>query len=161
MGALVIGSAYAALRETPPPLREETPVLPAIEAWQPAATLSQAQVINVLQGPAMAVREKAASSVAIETEKDVPSSSLEGPSSESRSSASRSYESRSSESPSFVAPPPESREVIIDDSKMYPPTTAPTPYPDPTTTPPDAVAPPGAGPSTSTPQLDSENPYQQ
>ena len=154
MGALVIGSAYAALRETPPPLREETPVLPAIEAWQPAATLSQAQVINLLQGPAMSVREKAASSVATETERDVPSSSFEGSSSESRSS-----ESRSSESPSFVAPPPESREVIIDDSKMYPPT--PAPYPDPTTTPPDAVAPPVTGPSTSTPQLDSENPYQE
>ena len=155
MGALMIGGAYAALREAPPPLLEETPALPPIEVWQPAATLSQAHVINVVQGPAMSVPEKTGASVAseTETEADVPSASFEAPSSQSPS-----FESPSSQSPS-LAPPPSSasREVIIDDSKTYPAT--PAPYPNPTSTPPDAVAPPVADTPASTPPLDTENPY--
>jgi hypothetical protein len=35
----------------------------------------------------------------------------------------------------------------------------PLPYPDPTTTPPDAIAPPDVGPQGPTPLLDPENPY--
>jgi hypothetical protein len=153
MAALAIGGAYAAVHEAPPPLLEETQALPPIEAWQPTATLSQAQVINVLQGPAMSVPEKTGTSVASETEQDVPSTSFEAPSSQSPS-----FEAPSSASPSLAPPPSESREVIIDDSKLYPPT--PAPYPNPTTTPPDAVAPPVTDPSTATPPpLDTENPY--
>ena len=152
MGALVIGGAYAAVHETPPPLLEETQALPPVEAWQPTATLSQANVINVLQGPAMSVPEKTGASRASETEEDAPSTSFDAP-----SSPSSSFESRSSGSPSLAPPPSESREVIIDDSKMHPPT--PAPYPNPTTTPPDAVAPPVVDPPTVTPPLDTENPY--
>jgi hypothetical protein len=156
MGALVLGGAYAALRETPPPLREETPALPPIEGWQPAATLSQAHVINVLQGPAMSVPEKTRAFVASETEADVPSTLFGAPS----SSQSPSFEAPSSQSPSLAPPPSsESREVIIDDSKMYPPTATPAPYPNPTTTPPDAVAPPATDPPASTAPGDPENPY--
>jgi hypothetical protein len=159
MGALVIGSAYAAFRETPAPLLEDTPALPPIATWQPDLTVSQAHVINVLQGPAMSVPEKAGTTVAAEAEEDVPPSSFEAPSSKARS-----FDSPPPESPSFASPPPESREVIIDDSKMYPPTSTPAPYPNPTTTPPDAVAPPVTNPavtnpSPSAPPLDTENPY--
>jgi hypothetical protein len=38
---------------------------------------------------------------------------------------------------------------------------APVPYPNPTTTPPDAIAPPDTAPQTPTPALDPENPYQE
>ena len=66
---------------------------------------------------------------------------------------------------------PESREVIIDDSKLYPlddskryPRTAPpeqppVTYPNPVTTPPDAIAPPATNPAEPAPTLDPENPY--
>lgn len=156
LGALVIGSAYAAFRESPPQLLEATPALPPVATWQPNATLSQAHVINALHGPAMSVPEQDATSAAIETESGAPSTS-----SELRSSELRSSQSPPPESPSFASPPPESREVIIDDSKLYPPTSPPAPYPNPTTTPPDAVAPPVTGPATSTPPLDPENPYRE
>jgi hypothetical protein len=166
MGALVLGSAYAASRETPPPMAE-TPALPPLENWQPDPTVIQARVMNVLQGPALSVPEKAAPFMDAETAGDVPatSASSESPSFESRAPESRAPESRA----------PESREVIIDDSKMYPPTPTPAPYPNPTTTPPDAIAPPEAAPaspapapvpgldpapSAHVPGLDPENPYQ-
>jgi hypothetical protein len=145
MGALVIGSAYAALRETPPPLVEETPALPPLENWQPDPALTRAHVLKGLQGPAMSVPEKAASFA----ESEVGTGSEQGVSSPSLPPI-------SSEAP-FMSRPPESREVIIDDSKMYPPTSTPVPYPDPTTTPPDVIAPPEMGPSTPAP--DPENPY--
>jgi hypothetical protein len=145
MGALVLGSAYAASRETPPAMAE-TPALPPLENWQPDPTVNQARVMNVLLGPALSAPEKAAAFVDAETAGDVPSTST------------------SSESPSFesgvpASRAPESREVIIDDSKMYPPTPTPAPYPNPTTTPPDAVAPPETTPAPSVPGLDTENPY--
>ena len=169
--ALVLGSAYAAFREPTPPLLEQTPALPPMDTWRADTTLTQAHVINALQGPAMSVPEQAATAGAPEAEEDVPSSV--SPFAESRSPESRSSQSPSSESPSFASPLPESRDIITDDSKTSPP--APARYPHPTTTPPDAIAPPvtgpgittspdaiappATGPDATTPS-DAENPYQ-
>jgi hypothetical protein len=124
MAALVIGSAYAAFREPPPQLLEETLALPPLATWQPDATLSRAHVINVLQGPALSVPEKATSAPA-ETESSLPPTALEPRSSQARSSESQA-----------------------------------TPYPDPTTTPPDAIAPLSPEPTAAPPPAGSENPYQ-
>jgi hypothetical protein len=152
MGALVLGSAYAASRETPPQMAE-TPALPPLENWHPDPTVNQAQVMNVLLGPALSAPEKPAPFVDANPAGDVPSTST---SSESPSSA-----SPSSESPSFDSRAPKSREVIIDDSKMYPPTPTPAPYPNPTTTPPDAIAPTETAPAPAVPVPvpEPENPY--
>ena len=149
VAALVLGSAYAAFREPTPPLAEQTLALPPMETWRPDAALTQGHVINVLQGPAMSVPEQAATSVRAKTEDDVPLPSSLSPSAESRPHESRSPDTPPSESPSFASPLPESRDVIIDDSKVSP--TEPPRYPDPTTTPPDAIAPPVTGPGTTTP----------
>ena len=145
MGALVVGSAYAAYRPTTPQLAE-TPALPLSDAWQPDTTFVGARVTNALLGPARAVPDKVAPLGEAEAEDAVP---WYAPASQSDSS---SFESAAPESR------PESREVIIDDSKMYPaPKTEP--YPNPTTTPPDAVAPAPATPLAPAPSLDPENPY--
>lgn len=143
MGAIVVGSVYAAYRE-PPPQLAETPALAPLENWQPDASVGAARMTNLLQGPALSVPDKAAPFFAAEADagEDVPSTSFVSP------SQSSSTEPRSSES----------REVIIDDSKMYPPAATPAPYPNPTTTPPDAVAPPATN-VTPPPATDAENPY--
>lgn len=145
MGALVVGSVYAAFHEAPPQLAE-TPALPAIETWQPDASLNSARITNLLQGPALSVPDRVTPFMQTDLLEDVPATSSEAASSDAISPESRA---------------PESREVIIDDSKMYPPAPAvtPTPYPNPTTTPPDAIAPPEATPGTPTPTIDAENPY--
>jgi hypothetical protein len=135
MGALLLGSAYAAYHQ-PAPQLQDTPALPVADTWQPDTLFAAAQLTNVLQGPLSAAPDKPGPFIAeTSLEEDVQSSSSLA-------------ESRSSES----------REVIIDDSKMYPPTQS-VPYPNPTTTPPDAVAPPATTPQTPTPALDPENPY--
>jgi|GEM_PF-4389877 len=156
MGALVIGSVYAAFHEAPPPLMAETPALPPLENWQPDPNLSQAHVMNVLLGPALAVPDKPVALLGTDTAEDVPSTT-----SESTPTATSPSTSTSSELPSFESRAPESREVIIDDSKMYPPAATPAPYPNPTTTPPDAIAPPQTQPGATIPGpgLDPENPY--
>jgi hypothetical protein len=136
MGALLLGSAYAAYHQ-PLPQLAETPAIPLTDAWQPDAMFASAQLTNVLQGPLSAAHDKVISVAETNLEEDVPSSS-----------SASSSEARSSEP----------REVIIDDSKMYPPP-KPEPYPNPTTTPPDAIAAPAAAPHVPTPALDPENPY--
>ena len=54
---------------------------------------------------------------------------------------------------------PHAHEVVSDDSAPYPAETRAAPYPNPTTTPPDAIAPPHTDPLVPTPLLDPENPY--
>ena len=145
--AIVAAGAYAVSHAAPVRL-SETPTLAPIENWQPDLGLvDQAAVVNLLQGPALAVPDKA----------QLPLDKVDEPAAASTS--------------------PDSREVIIDDSKLYPldeskryPRTAPpeelpAPYPNPTTTPPDAIAPPGTvappvmTPAEPTPSLERDNPY--
>ncbi|HEX2875243.1 MAG TPA: hypothetical protein VHP33_28525 [Polyangiaceae bacterium] len=143
--AIVAAGAYAAYHVAPARLTE-TPALVPAERWQPdLALVSQAGLVNLLQGPARAVPDKATSALASVD----PAAATEATSSGAR-------------------------EIIIDDSKLYPldeskryPRTAPpeqppVPYPNPTTTPPDAIAPPAPPmmtPAEPAPSLDPENPY--
>jgi hypothetical protein len=142
--AIVAAGAYAAFNAAPARLTE-TPALAPVSEWQPdLASINQAGMVRLMQGPALAVRDKAA----------LPLEEAQG--SEASDAAAMSS--------------PESREVIIDDSKLYPldeskryPRTAPPEeapvYPNPVTTPPDAIAPPATNPAEPTPILDPENPY--
>lgn len=140
--AIVAGAAYAAFHVAPARLTE-TPTLAPAEAWQPdLAAVNQAGLVNLLQGPALAVPDKAT----------LPSESAD-------------------ETAAATTTSPDTREVIIDDTKLYPldeskryPRTAPPEqppvlYPNPTTTPPDAIAPPASTPAQPSPSLDPENPY--
>jgi len=52
-------------------------------------------------------------------------------------------------------------EVVSDDSAPYPAETRAAPYPNPTTTPPDAMAPPTTDPRIPTPLLDADNPHRE
>ena len=141
--AIVAAGAYAAFNAAPARLTETPALAPAPGTeWQPdLAAVNQAGQVRLMQGPALAVRDKA-----------VPLEGAEGSEEAGMSS-------------------PESREVIIDDSKLYPlddskryPRTAPpeqppVTYPNPVTTPPDAIAPPATNPAEPAPTLDPENPY--
>lgn len=142
IGAIVTASAFAGFRPEAPVL-SETPALPMLDQWQPDSLVEQANVTNLLAGPAHAVP------------------SLDGPNGAAHLDAEPIF-SRPELSPGTLSP------EMSDDQSLpgtrtlpYPgPTTTPAlPYPDPTTTPPDGVAPPEATPSTPTPALDPENPY--
>jgi hypothetical protein len=145
IGAIVAASAYSAFRAEPPKLAE-TPVAPLEDTWQLDPLVQDAHVTNLLAGPTRAVPSLAAPNDASAFD-DEP----------------------------FVSSRPD--EVIIDDSApgvqehlpgvaSEPPSTPsapaveePKPYPNPTTTPPEAIAPPSTTPETPTPALDPENPY--
>lgn len=145
--AIVAAGASVAFNAAPARLTD-TPALAPAEVWQPdLAAVNEAGRARLMFGPALAVPDKAA-----------PLASAEGSDDAMMSSS-------------------ESREVIIDDSKLYPldeakryPRTAPpeqppVPYPNPVTTPPDAIAPPATTPAEPAPTpepapaLDPENPY--
>lgn len=141
--AIVAAGAYAAYHVAPAQLTE-TPALTPAEVWQPdLALVNQAGQVQLLNGRAFSVPDKAA----------LPIESIDATEAAMSSST-------------------DTREVIIDDSKLYPldeskryPRTAPpehppVPYPNPTTTPPDAIAPPATmTPAEPAPTLDPENPY--
>ena len=139
--AIVAAGAYAAFHVAPARLTE-TPALAPTEIWRPdLAAMSEAGRVRLMQGPAFAVRDKA-----------LPLASREGPEEAAMSSS-------------------DSREIIIDDSQLYPlddskryPRTAPpeqppVQYPNPVTTPPEGIAPPATTPVEPAPTLDPENPY--
>jgi hypothetical protein len=147
IGAIVAASAYSAFR-TEPPTMAETPVLPLEDTWQLDTLVQDAHVTNLLAGPTRAVPSLAAPNDASAFD-DEP----------------------------FVSSPSPPDEVIIDDSapgvQEHLPGVTPEapvtpsapaveeskPYPNPTTTPPEAIAPPSTTPQTPTPVLDPENPY--
>jgi len=129
--ALVAGATYA-VYYTGLPTLAETPALPVVSQWQPDQQVISARVANVLTGPAVAVRDLAIPGIA----------------------------------DGYAEP-----QVIVNDSapgaqESFPQpaqpslsTTPAAPYPNPTTTPPDGLAPPDTSPETPTPALDPDNPY--
>jgi hypothetical protein len=137
-----LATAYAAFHTAPARLTE-TPALSPAKEWQPdLASVNEAGLVRLMQGPPLAVRDR-------------PMQPLE--STDATAGA--------------VLNGPASPEVSIDDSKLYPldeskryPRTAPpeqppVAYPNPVTTPPDAIAPPATNPAEPAPTLDPENPY--
>jgi hypothetical protein len=147
MGAIVTGSAYAAFHTEPAPLAP-TPTAPLADNWRLDPLVQQANVTNLLAGPARAVPslEGLASAARLDEE---PIFSPPAPSDQQLAPA-------PSSSGTSDEPLPGTRTLPY----PGPATTAPTlPYPDPVTTPPDAIAPPEAAPETPTPALDPENPY--
>jgi hypothetical protein len=146
---LVAGSTYAVYRTAPPELAE-TPTAPFTMAWEPDAAVTQASTLNALLGPAMAVP------------------GVEGPTTLSEPASTSDVPAQTGSS----------REVIIDDSapgvqqalpqpapelgtvNAEPPSSLPAaPYPNPTITPPEMVAPPSSTPEAPPVNLDAENPY--
>lgn len=149
MGAIVAGSAYAAFRSEPPALAE-TPTAPLEDSWQLDSFVQQANVANLLSGPARAVPSLEGANSAARLDEE-PMFSEPAPSNTLPSLPTEPSSGSSSEPPL-----PGTRTLPY----PGPATTAPAlPYPNPTTTPPDAVAPPDTAPETPTPALDPENPY--
>ena len=131
MASLLVGSEYAASSRVAPSLAE-TPTLPLAETWQPDSSVAQARLTNLLAGPALAVPDQAVGSA--------------------------TAAATAPEAPKDVS---HAHESISDDAAPSPAETRPAPYPNPTTTQPDAIAPPHTGPLVPTPLLDPENPYRE
>jgi hypothetical protein len=147
-GALVAGSAFDLFRAPAPAAMAETPMIPLERDYSVDQAPAAANVTNQLSGPAHAVPQVGNMSD-VEPSEDVPLFSSE----------SSPVSSDNSRGP----------EVIINDSapgaqESFPqppsatPAVDPAPYPNPTTTPPDAIAPESA-PGAPTPVLEPENPY--
>jgi hypothetical protein len=148
MGAIVTGSAYAAFHTEPPAL-SQTPAAPLIDTWQLDPLLQQANITNLLAGPARAVPSLALpdNSARLDEEPIFSPPALSG---------------APQLGPAELSPEPSHDESLPGTRTLpYPgPATAPAlPYPNPTTTPPDVVAPTDTAPQTPTPKLDPENPY--
>jgi len=153
--ALVTAATYA-LFYTAPPTVAETAELPFNGTWSLSTdTLESAHVTRALSGPAFAARDVPSAQQGAEPEVffDEAAAAAE------QQSSSNGMSTAPELSPAPVQPlsPPE----------VYPKPSVPTdtprdvtpaPYPNPTTTPPDAVAPPEMSPLDA-PKLDSENPY--
>ena len=140
-------SAYSVFRSQPAAtaVLAETPVLPLERDLASDAELTRAHVIQGLNGPAFAVRSIAApgSEEVSQPETAIPSVSTPRHDYIVDDTA-PDVQPKSSEPPPVEAPFPE---------RMTPP------YPNPSTTPPEGIAPPETAPETPTPALDPENPY--
>lgn len=152
IGAILTASAFAGFRPQTPTL-SETPALPMLDHWQPDSLVEQANVTNLLAGPARAVPSLNGTSNTAHLDEE-PIFSRPEPSF-SEQSLQQADEQPLPGTRTLPYPGPTSAPAL-----PYPDTTTPAlPYPDPTTTPPDAVAPPETPPSTPTPTMDPENPY--
>jgi hypothetical protein len=144
--AIVAGSALASSHTGAPSL-SPTPALPLVRDWQPDADFTRANITNQLSGPALAVPDRG-----------VPTSTDE-------TDATDTATPMTSELPRSSAAParaPSRDDIILDDRVLNPPLSSPpVPYPNPTTTPPDGIAPPDSAPQTPTPTLDPDNPYRE
>ncbi len=142
VGAIVVGSAYAAFHSDAPAMHE-TPTISLERDWQPLSANARAGVTNLLSGPALAVPNVAAPTNGTEIETDTPlvSSPAEGLLIDDSAPRAQQQFPR-------VAPNPTTH-----------PEAPATLTPNPRTTPPDAIAPSNAGSETPTPVLDPENPY--
>jgi hypothetical protein len=124
-----------------------------VRDWQPDPEVTRANITNQLSGPALAVPDRGALTSADDVDADATdtdTATTATPSDRPRSTAAPSRSSGSSD------------EVILDDRVLNPPSSfPPVPYPNPTSTPPDAIAPPDATPQTPAPALDPDNPYRE
>lgn len=129
--ALVAGATYAVYYASIPTL-EETPALAVINDWQPDQQITTAQLTNMLSGPTVAVRDLAIPGIAdgYNEPQVIVNDSVPG-----------------------------AQETFPQPSEPSLSTLPATPYPNPTTTPPEGMAPPDASPQTPTPALDPDNPY--
>lgn len=146
IGAIVTASAFAGFRPETPVL-SETPALPMMDNWQPDSLVGQANVTNLLAGPAHAVPSHAGAHNTARLD--------EGP----------MFSEPALSSPAPLSPAELSLEPPLPGTRTLPypgPAESPSlPYPNPTTTPPDAIAPAESTPQTPSPALDPENPYRE
>jgi len=157
MAAIVTGSAYAAFHDQAPSLAE-TPTAPLVDTWRLDPLAQQANVANLLSGPAHAVPSLEGTGNAAHLD-DQPLFS-----DPALSSAQPAEPLPLSPAPSEGLSPTPSEEQPLPGTRTLPyagpaATTSAVPYPDPVTTPPDVIAPPEATPETPTPALDPDNPY--
>lgn len=148
--AIVAGSAYAAYHTDAPALLP-TPTSPLSRGWQPDPDVTHAKVTNLLSGPALAAPERGAEASAGDA---MTGDSPQGESLRSTSAGPSRAQSKSDDS-------------ILEDGALAP-SFPPVPYPNPTMTPPEGIAPPDSAPQAPTPDsapqaptpaLDPENPY--
>jgi len=144
--ALVTAATYGVFY-TAPPIVAETAELPLSGAWSlDTAALESAHVSRALSGPAVAARDVPRAQQRSEPEVFFD----EGAAASEPTSSDVSASSTSLSSPEAFSTPSVPTDAPRD--------AAPAPYPNPTTTPPDAIAPPEASPIDA-PKLDTENPY--
>jgi hypothetical protein len=155
--AVIAGGAYALFAGVPPPPMRETETPALVPTYQLDDQPLKAKRFEVLGGPARAVPAVVGGSQPAEAAEDAAETeTVDTPA-----------------APGARTPPPEVRlepEPVPRPRPMPAPAQAPAlppepetrkelPYPDPTTTPPDAIAPPGSSPESPQPLLDADNPY--
>ena len=152
-GVFVASATYAVYRTAPPELAE-TPTLPFTRSWEPDADLTRASALNALLGPALAVpsveRALASEPMGLSEVTQPSSPSNEVTIDDSAPGLQESLPQSGSDSRSFTPEP------------VRPPESPPSPaapYPNPTITPPEMVAPPSSTPEAPVIDLDQENPY--
>jgi hypothetical protein len=148
---LVVASSYA-LFSSPVPMLGETQAASLTRDWRPNPDVEGANVTNELSGPAMSVPSIATASNPADFESDTP---IMSPAKPDEVIIDDSLQLRSM--PPVVDPTP-IPEVQPAPSPNAPTPQAQPPYPNPTTTPPDGIA-PDVSPATPTPPLDPQNPY--
>jgi hypothetical protein len=129
--ALVAGATYAVYYTGLPSL-EETPAVATVNDWHPDQQITAAQLTNVLSGPTIAVR-------------DLPIPGIADGYNEPQVIVNDSA--------------PGAQETFPQPAEPSMSTAPAAPYPNPTTTPPEGMAPPEASPQTPTPAVEPDNPY--
>ncbi len=138
--SVIAGGAYAVyFAGAGAPAMVETPAAPVDARWEPDIEPIRANVVRALQGPVVSV-PSVTSGPQAPLETDTPSAG-----------AGRD-DYFIDDSKQLIRPEPQPVPRSPDSPRQLP-------YPNPTTTPPDAVAPPDVTPEIPTPALDPENPY--
>lgn len=160
--ALVAGAAYAVYWAAPPQLSEGPAAAPLVKEWHPDPALSQANIVDAMQGPAAAAPAVNAPTIS-ETTSDA---------SQAAPAAARDDVILNDSAPGFqeslpqsptpdVAAQPELTQPTLPEPilpRKEAPASPDSPYPNPTTTPPEMTQPP-ADSWPDLPKLDTGNPY--
>jgi hypothetical protein len=150
---LVAGATYAVYRTAPPELAE-TPTTPFVKPWEPDAALTQASTLNALLGPAMAAQSVEGTTLS------EPAAVGDKPESADRSREVILDDSAPGLQGALPQPAPEQGTIAAEPllPQDVPPSSMPAaPYPNPTITPPEMVAP--STPEAPVTEAMPENPY--
>jgi hypothetical protein len=142
---IAAASAYSVFRTEPAALAE-TPLLPLERDARSDPELTHAHVIKGLNGPAFAVRSsEAPESASVDAVESLTPTTSAYRNDHVIDDAAPGVQPQLLQQPAPIEAP-------------YPERVSP-PYPNPSTTPPEGIAPPDTAPETPTPALDPENPY--
>jgi hypothetical protein len=156
--ALIAASVLSISYRDAPPQLAETPTAPLEREWQPDSQVAQANVVQALNHRALSV-PSAVSVANLPLEADTPSDGGRVRSTPSRRESHQYPIDDSAPGAQERFPQPPQSKPLVPETPVLPVDLPQAPYPNPTMTPPEGVAPSDAAPETPTPELERENPY--